>query len=170
MAERAYECRSCGEVAKEVGALGPGQGGPPDWCEGCSVGFDKPQPGDWREVTVDPEQEAAQAHAEAAQRLREVRKSNDTTMTTLSGRGAGLDTHVVLRQRTELLYDLLLGPLDLADIEAASPQRLAAELAWADRLRQMLGKALIETADQADGIATPAGAKQSGLYIPGRPR
>jgi len=42
-----YQCQNCDTLAAGSSDIAPG---PPDFCDGCSVGHDRPQPGDWREI------------------------------------------------------------------------------------------------------------------------
>jgi hypothetical protein len=109
------------------------------------------------------DQDDVHARTEAVERLQQVCKTNTETIETLRGRGASLDTHLMLRERTELLYDLLFGRFDPNDLDACSPERIGVETAWAERLRKMLSLALVETSASPE-LLVPK--KNGGLHLP----
>lgn len=110
----------------------------------------------------DDQPDATEDRQEATQRLIAVCKTNADAITTLAGRGAGLSPIAMNHERLELVLDLLFGPFDPDDLDTVPDARLSYELAWAERLRKIVGQAMIETAGKGGQIAVPT----PGLIIP----
>lgn len=92
-------------------------------------------------------------------RFAELNRLNAETLDVLAARGAVLPPWEFAARRFELFLDLFVGDI------AESDDRLRMEVTWQEYLRRdLLPKALNETAGAPEGLIVPKGAK--GLHLP----